>query len=197
MGGQPLAQRLHDKGHNWDDLKMLIPQMLLQGLIGYPFNAPDMIGGGEFGSFRNLKTVDQELIVRSAQVHALMPMMQFSVAPWRVLDKKHLEAVQKAVKLREQYLPVIMDLVQQASQNGHPIVRPMEYDFPGEGYHNIKDQFMLGPDLLVAPVLQNGATSRMVNLPKGEWIWNGKTLLGGKQIEIKAGLNELPIFQRK
>ncbi len=196
MGGQPLAQRLHDKGHNWDDLQMLIPQMLLQGLIGYPFNAPDMIGGGEFGSFLNLDAVDQELIVRSAQVHALMPMMQFSVAPWRVLDKEHLEAVQKSVELREQYLPVIMDLVQQASENGEPIVRPMEYDFPGEGFHNIKDQFMLGPDILVAPVLQPGVSSRMVSLPKGEWTWKGKTFRGGNRVEVKAELNELPVFQR-
>ncbi|MDT0678557.1 glycoside hydrolase family 31 protein [Autumnicola musiva] len=197
MGGQPLAQRLHDKGHNWDDLQMLIPQMLLQGLIGYPFNAPDMIGGGEFGSFINLEAVDQELIVRSAQVHALMPMMQFSVAPWRVLDEKHFEAVQKSVELRKQYLPLIMDLVHQASENGEPIVRPMEYEFPGEGYYNIKDQFMLGSDILVAPILQRGVSSRTVILPKGRWTWKDKIYKGGKNIEIEVALNELPVFERK
>jgi alpha-glucosidase (family GH31 glycosyl hydrolase) len=73
----------------------------------------------------------------------------------------------------------------------------MEYDFPGEGYHNIKDQFMLGPDVLVAPVLQHGATSRMVTLPKGEWTWKGKTFSGGNRIEVAADLNELPVFKRK
>lgn len=176
---------------------MLIPQMLLQGLIGYPFNAPDMIGGGEFGSFLNLEAVDQELIVRSAQVHALMPMMQFSVAPWRVLDEKHLEAIQKSVELREEYMPIIMDLVHKASKNGEPIVRPMEYDFPKEGYHNIKDQFMLGPNILVAPVLQHGKSSRMVSLPKGEWTWKDKTFSGGNRIEVEADLDELPVFIKK
>ena len=95
MGGQPLAQRLRDKGHTWDDLQLLIPNLLLQGIMGYPFTCPDMIGGGEMGSFINLKDINQDLIVRSAQVHALMPMMQFSVAPWRILDKPHSEAIEK------------------------------------------------------------------------------------------------------
>ncbi len=58
-----------------------------QSVMGYSYTCPDMIGGGEFGSFLNSKTIDEELVVRSAQVHALMPMMQFSVAPWRVLSK--------------------------------------------------------------------------------------------------------------
>ena len=196
MGGQPLAQRLHDKGHNWDDLQVLIPQMLLQGLLGYPFNAPDMIGGGEFGSFINLTTVDQELIVRSAQVHALMPMMQFSVAPWRVLDQEHLNAVQKAVELRNQYLPIIEDLVGQAAQDGDPIVRPLEYVFPEGDFQNIKDQFMLGNSIMVAPVLQKGAKSRMVIFPKGKWTWKGKTYSGGKRTKVSVDLDELPIFEK-
>lgn len=52
-----------------------------------------MIGGGEFGSFLDIDTdnFDQELIVRSCQIHAFMPMMQFSVAPWRILDREHLD----------------------------------------------------------------------------------------------------------
>jgi len=81
MGGQPLVERLRDKNHSWDDVRKLVPNMLLAGLMGYPFCCPDMIGGGEYKSFQNSATIDQELVVRSAQIHALMPMMQFSVAP--------------------------------------------------------------------------------------------------------------------
>ncbi len=86
LAGQALAQRLRDKGHNWQDLQQLIPDALAQGLMGYAFMCPDMIGGGEYSFFYNDpdKPLDQELIVRSAQCSALMPMMQFSVAPWRV-----------------------------------------------------------------------------------------------------------------
>ena len=197
MGGQPLAQRLHDKGHNWDDLQQLIPQMLLQGLLGYPFNAPDMIGGGEFGSFIDLEAVDQELIVRSAQVHALMPMMQFSVAPWRVLDSEHFNAIKKSVELRREYMPIIMNLVENAAENGEPIVRPMDYVFPAEKFEHIKDQFMLGDNILVAPVLQKGVSSRLVVLPKGMWRWKGKTYNGNRTIDVRVDLDDLPVFIRK
>ncbi len=96
MGGQPLAQRLRDKAHSWEDLQKLIPGMALAGLTGYTFSCPDMIGGGEIGSFWGAaNNLDQDLIVRSAQCSAIMPMMQFSVAPWRVLDSVHLDAVKK------------------------------------------------------------------------------------------------------
>ncbi|MCB0476359.1 MAG: alpha-galactosidase, partial [Flavobacteriaceae bacterium] len=193
MGGQPLAQRLHDKGHNWEDLKKLIPQITLQGLLGYPFNCPDMIGGGEFGSFINLKSIDQELIVRSAQVHALMPMMQFSVAPWRVLDNENLEAVKKAVSIRNEFEPVIMKLVEKAARTGEPVVRSMEYEFPNKGYHTVKDQFMLGTDILVAPILEKEIYKRKVILPKGKWRSDdGKIFKGGRYVEINVPIDRIP-----
>lgn len=53
MAGMPLAQRLRDKVHNWTNLKTLIPNITVQGLMGYAFTCPDMIGGGEFNSFIN------------------------------------------------------------------------------------------------------------------------------------------------
>lgn len=197
MGGQPLAQRLHDKGHNWNDLQKLIPQIGLQGLLGYPFNCPDMIGGGEYGSFINLTSVDQDLIVRSAQIHALMPMMQFSVAPWRVLDKEHFEAIKKAIQLREKYLPTILSLLEDAKTTGEPIVRLMEYVFPNQNFSDVNDQFMLGNDILVAPILQKDAQERTIKLPKGNWFYKGKKYTGGQIITLSnLQLNDLPVFTR-
>lgn len=197
MGGQPLAQRLHDKGHNWEDIPKLIPQITLQGLLGYPFNCPDMIGGGEYGSFMDLDTIDQELIVRSSQVHALMPMMQFSVAPWRVLNDENLKAIKKAVEIREEYIPVIMDLVKNAASTGEPVVRSMEYEFPNKGYHNIKDQFMLGSHIIVAPILEKGQTKRLVVLPEGKWEYKGKTYRGAKTVVVDVTLSDIPVFHKK
>ncbi|MEQ8471965.1 MAG: glycoside hydrolase family 31 protein [Marinoscillum sp.] len=197
MGGQPLAQRLHDKGHNWDDIQKLIPQIALQGILGYPFNCPDMIGGGEYGSFINLKSVDQELIVRSAQVHALMPMMQFSVAPWRVLDTDNLAAVKKAIALRAEFLPKILELLEVATKTGEPMVRMMEYEFPNQGYENVKDQFLLGDKILVAPVLEKGAKERTVILPKGKWFYNGKEYRGGKTVKVPVTIADLPLFTKE
>jgi len=74
LAGRPLVQRLRDKSHHWADLEQLIPDMIAAGLLGYTFVCPDLIGGGEFTSFLDQATIDQDLIVRSAQVHALAPM---------------------------------------------------------------------------------------------------------------------------
>ncbi len=194
LAGQPLAQRLRDKTHSWNDLQKLIPNMIAEGLAGYTFSCPDMIGGGEFSSFLDLKTIDQDLVVRSAQIHALMPMMQFSVAPWRILDADHLQAVKEAVKIREKYTPVIMELAKKSAKTGEPIISSLEYYFPGQGLENISNQFMLGETILVAPLDQKG-TSRTVALPKGKWLADdGKVYKGGKTYTIEVPVSRLPYF---
>jgi alpha-glucosidase len=197
MGGQPLAQRLQDKSHTWTDLRKLIPNMILEGLSGYPFSCPDMIGGGEWTSFLDESILDQDLIVRSAQLHALMPMMQFSVAPWRVLDTEHLNAVKVAVALRTKFTPLIMQLTHKAATTGEPIIKSMEYVFPAQGFETVVDQFMLGDNLLVAPMLEKGKTSRNVKLPAGKWkASDGTVLKGGKTYPLKAELDQLLYFQK-
>ncbi|HVU09446.1 MAG TPA: glycoside hydrolase family 31 protein [Verrucomicrobiae bacterium] len=197
MGGQPLGERLSDKAHSWTDLQKLIPDMILEGLMGYPFSCPDMIGGGEFISFLpGSSTIDQELIVRSAQCQALMPMMQFSVAPWRVLDKKRLKAVLEAVKVREEHKDYILKLVKHAALTGEPIVRSMEYVFPHQGYAHVNDQYMLGNQILVAPVLENESSKREVILPAGSWKgFNGKLYQGPAKFSITVRYDELCYFE--
>lgn len=197
MGGQPLAERLHDKDHGFEALQQLIPNMLVEGLMGYYFSCPDMIGGGETTSFLNSDILDQESIVRSAQCHALMPMMQFSVAPWRVLDREHLEAVKISVQIREKFKGYISELAQTAAQTGEPIMKPMEFNYPNNGYATIVDQFLLGDNLLVTPVLVKGATTRKVVLPEGKWkSFDGQVFKGPKIVEMKVTLNDLPYFEK-
>jgi len=194
MAGQPIVQRLHDKNHNWEDVQKLIPHMLTEGLAGYTFSCPDLIGGGDYVSFLDLKTFDQDLVVRSAQIHALMPMMQFSVAPWRILDKEHLDAVKQAVKTREKFTPTILELARKSAKTGEPIISSLEYFFPNQGFETVKDQFMLGPGILVAPV-DKKETSRNVVLPKGSWLGDdGKKYKGGKSYQIEVPINRLPFF---
>ena len=137
MGGQPLAQRLRDKNHDWADLRMLIPGIVNQGMMGYAFTCPDLIGGGEYLSFRDAKTIDEELIVRAAQVHALMPMMQFSAAPWRVLNPQNREIARQAALLHERMGPEILALARKAATSGEPIVRSLEYQFPNQDYGSL------------------------------------------------------------
>ena len=197
MGGEPLAERLRDKAHNWEDLRKLIPHIVLQGISGYAFSCPDMIGGGEYGSFLSAETMDQTLVVRSAQASALMPMMQFSVAPWRILDEEHHQAVKKSVALRSRFTGQILELAAEAAKSGEPIVRPMEYVFPHAGFREVADQFMLGNDILVAPMLQSDANERVVHLPEGTWrSHDGETYRGPKTLTVPAPIDVLPYFER-
>jgi alpha-glucosidase len=197
MGGQPLAQRLRDKEHTWEDLRKLVPGMLNLGLMGYPFGCPDMIGGGEYLSFRNLAAIDQELIVRAAEVHALMPMMQFSVAPWRVLDPANLAICRHMAALHTERGPEILALARESARTGEPVVRPLEYAYPGRGYADIRDQFLLGPDILVTPVVEKGARTRRLVVPPGRWRGDDGSLVEGPTtMEIDAPLDRLPWYRR-
>lgn len=195
-GGEPIAERLRDKAHSWSDLQKLVPNVLAAGLLGYQFICPDMIGGGEFGSFIGLAKYDQDLVVRSAECSALMPMMQFSVAPWRILDSAHFSAVKNAVQLRLKYTPYIMQTVSASAKSGEPVVRNLEYVYPGQGFSVIKDQFMLGDRLMVAPIVDK-SNARVVVFPKGKWRGqNGKIFRGPMKAEISAPIGGLAAFDR-
>jgi alpha-glucosidase len=156
-----------------------------------------MIGGGEFTSFLDQATIDQDLIVRSAQVHALTPMMQFSVAPWRVLDAAHLAAVKEAVALRQRFTPRILELATASAATGEPILRPLAYVFPDGGYEGVKDQFLMGDDLLVAPMVAKG-TSRSVLIPAGRWkADDGQVISGPARRTFEVPLGRLLFFERE
>jgi alpha-glucosidase len=197
MAGQPLAQRLRDKTHEWGDLAKLIPDLMSQSVMGYTYTCPDMIGGGEYQSFLKNAKIDEELVVRSAQVHALMPMMQFSVAPWRILSKENNKICLEMAKLHLEMGPKILALAKEASKTGEPIAKPMAMAFPDGGYETIKDQFVLDNDIIVAPVVEKGARSRSVVLPKGEWKAEDGTIhKGGASVKIEVPLPRLPYFVR-
>ena len=197
MGGQPLVQRLCDKGHSWRDVQRLVPDMIACGLLGHPFVCPDMIGGGSWMAFAPGHTPDSELFVRSAQAHALAPMMQFSAAPWRLLKGEHLEAVRAAAWLRMKWTPYIVETAKACAKSGEPMLRAMEYEFPGQGAEKVTDQFMLGPKLLVAPQTVKKAASRKVFIPSGRWTADdGTVVVGPKTVEVATPLARLPHFVR-
>lgn len=199
-GGKSVIQRLQDRNHSWTDwgINTILPSALLQGLIGHPFICPDMIGGGWWSlNYTPGFEIDQELFVRMAQVSALFPMMQFSWAPWRVLDKEHAELCKASAKLHRDFASYIVEQVKYSATSGEPIVRHMEYSYPHMGYERVLDQFMLGEDYLVAPVIEKGQTKRKVKLPKGKWLYLGKTEYeGGCTVTVDAPLSILPYFKK-
>ncbi|WP_343327843.1 glycoside hydrolase family 31 protein [Lentibacillus saliphilus] len=198
LGNQPLVQRLSDKNHSWDALKSLVPNGIAQGLMGYPFICPDMIGGGQYDDLVNPEFVwDQELFVRYAQCSALFPMMQFSTAPWRVLDQTHLNYCLEAVKIHESMSSSINELAKHAARTGEPIVRHMAYHFNASEYADVKDQFMLGEDVLVAPVLEKGVKERTIVFPAGTWIGDDGTQVNGPcRMSVTAPISRLPYYKR-
>ena len=199
-GGKAVIQRLQDRNHSWTNygLNTIVSSALLQGLIGHPFICPDMVGGGEW-SYNYVPgfQCDQELFVRMAQCSALFPMIQYSWAPWRLLDQKHGALSLEAAQLHKKYADYIMKLVQDAAVSGEPILRHMEYEFPHCGYEEIVDQYLLGAEILVAPILEQGMVKRNVVLPEGKWTFcDGTTFEGGQTIEVDAPIEVLPYFIR-
>ena len=89
-------------------------------------------------------------------------------------------------------------IVETAGKDGEPILRNLEYNYPGMGYAGIIDEFMMGDELLVAPVLKKGATSRKVVLPPGKWSADdGQVYDGPATIEVSAPLSRLPYFVKQ
>ena len=197
FAGKPVIMRLHDKAHSWEAVARLIPDMLAAGFVGCPFICPDMIGGGEWTAFLPGAPFDPELFIRSAQIHALCPMMQMSASPWRVLSKEYQCIFKQTVELRQKFAPRFVELAKASAKTGEPMMRNMEYCFPGMGYADVKDQFMMGDDLLVAPVVEKGATSRTVILPPGRWKADDDQIYeGSASITISAPIDRLPYFEK-
>jgi alpha-glucosidase (family GH31 glycosyl hydrolase) len=199
VAGQPLVQRLKDKRRRWGDtgLGSLIPDGLAQGLLGYAYCCPDMIGGGEQRDFDGTEESDAELFVRYAQCAALFPMMQFSSAPWRVLDAAHLELCRQAVRLHTRLGTEIVALAAHAAQTGEPIMRHLAYVFPDDGFEDVQDQFMLGTTILAAPVLEQGAIRRRVVFPPGTWRGDdGSLVVGPCRQDVHAPLSRVPWYRR-
>lgn len=199
-GGKCGIQRLCDKDHRWvgNGIDTFVPSCAITGLLGHPFICPDMIGGGEwiYNTMPDFH-VDEELFVRMAEASALLPMMQFSWAPWRLLSKENLENVRKMAELHQKMSDVILALVENARITGEPIVRFMEYNYPGAGYHTVTDQFMLGEDILVAPVLTKGTRERTVVFPAGKWLSaDGKIFEGDNCYQLPSPLGSLLYFTK-
>lgn len=210
-GGWGVTQRLADKTHSWDrnGLNTLIPNALLQGLSGYPYSCPDMIGGGEISSFKRKNgdtfsidkaenEFDTELLIRWCQCSALMPMMQYSFAIWKMENDTAREVCISCAELHQKYADTILSLAQNASKTGEPIIRSLEYQYPNQGYEKVNDMFMLGESILVSPVLKKGDRQKTLRLPNGKWRYvpDKKEYIGGEIITVDAPLDVLPIFEK-
>jgi alpha-D-xyloside xylohydrolase len=108
--------------------------------------------------------------------------------------------LEKYLRLRYQLMPYIYSLGYQANQTGAPFMRGLFLDFGADpNVADLRDEYMFGPALLVAPVVEQGATSRSVYLPAGtDWynFWTNERLHGGQRIQVSAPIDTIPLFVR-
>uniref|UniRef100_A0A0P4W4L3 Glycoside hydrolase family 31 N-terminal domain-containing protein n=3 Tax=Scylla olivacea TaxID=85551 RepID=A0A0P4W4L3_SCYOL len=194
----PVFIRMLDKDSTWNydnGLKTLVPSLLHSGLLGYPFVLPDMIGGNAYGG-----RPSKELFVRWAQANAFMPALQFSVLPWEY-DEEVTELCREVTRLHSEYTPLLLSLAQEATISVAPMMRPTWWLCPTlEECLTADQQFLVGDDLLVAPVVRyiNAHTLDVV-LPPGEWQQAGTgTVTSGPTTVTVANitLNTLVYFTR-
>jgi alpha-glucosidase len=174
-------------------------QMSLSGMFNIGHDV-----GGFYGP-----VPDAELFLRWVQACSLNPRMvmnswkegNVSNLPW--MHAEVTEAVTQAIRLRYRLMPYMWQCFEAASQKHQPIIRPTFFNFPNDlRCLEDSDDFMLGDDLLVAPVVEQGALQRRVYLPKlpaGESWFDFHTqtpLAAGKEHVVSAPLNHLPLFAK-
>jgi alpha-D-xyloside xylohydrolase len=204
---------------SWTAMRRQIPAGIHMGAAGVPWFTTD-IGG--FGGGRTDDPAFQELLVRWFQMGTFMPVMRLHgtrgpEVPVVAADgtprlssgagnelwsfgEENYEILARYVHLRERMRDYTRAVMRSAHDDGQPVMRGLFHDFPGDRQAwDVADQFMHGPDVLVAPVLEAGATSRSVYLPAGaRWtdLHTGAVHAGGQWIDAAAPRHLLPVFTR-
>lgn len=187
-----------DNYASWDHLALTIPMLANLSVSGVPFLGADVGGFAEMPS--------GELYTRWLQAAALTPFLRSHSVGWvgnkepYAYGDEFTKINRAAIELRYQFLPYLYTLFYEHERTGQPIMRPLWYEFPNDkGTYLISDQYMVGSDVLVAPVVKQGMDTRGIYLPVGsEWIdwWTGEKYESGKTHYLKTPLDRLPIFVR-
>ena len=187
----------------WKKLENQIPLALSAGMGGIPFWSCDI--SGYCGDIKDYEAMS-ELYVRWLQFGAFNPLSRIhhegnnAVEPW--LFGPEAEAMcKKAIELKYQLFPYIYTYARQAFDTGLPLMRALmlEYQDDQETF-NLNSQFLFGKELLVAPVMEQSATSKKIYLPEGEWIdFNHpkKSYQGKQWIDYPVSLETTPVFVKR
>ncbi|MCF6165221.1 alpha-glucosidase [Furfurilactobacillus rossiae] len=179
----------------WSHLQMMIPQMSNLGLSGFSFAGTD-IGGFSADTTPELLTRWIEGAIFSPLLRNHCVLQVRDQEPW-VFGDKVLNIYRKFLRLRYHFIPYLYDCFSLEAKNGLPVFRPLVLNYPGDPkVRNLNDEYMVGNQVLVAPIVQQGQTNRSVYLPEGSWIdlFTGVQYTGNTNILANAQLDQLPVF---
>ncbi|MEM2569310.1 MAG: glycoside hydrolase family 31 protein [Candidatus Bathyarchaeia archaeon] len=194
-----------DGPSNFESLKLHLPMGLNMSLSGVPYWTHD-VGGFDAGEIRPdiPQKFTPELFIRWLQFGAFSPIFRAHGRKW---EKRlpwswgpEIESIcRKYIELRYRLLPYNYTLAYEASTRGLPLMRPLFMYYPDDPEtYNIELEYLWGRSILVAPVVEEGASTWKVYLPRDDWydFWTGKQYSGGKWIEVPTPLDIMPIFIR-
>jgi len=187
-----------DNYASWDHLALSIPMLTNMSVSGVPFVGCDV------GGFNDRPS--PELYARWLQAAVFTPFLRSHSVGWAG-NKEPWEygaeftAINRStIELRYRFLPYIYSLFHEHERSGATVMRPLWFEFPNDvRTYLIADEYLLGGDLLVAPVVKEGMREREVYFPVGaDWVdwWTGERYEGGKSRVVKAPIETLPVFIR-
>ncbi|WP_415291990.1 glycoside hydrolase family 31 protein [Clostridium perfringens] len=179
----------------WSQMRMSISMNANLGISGFSFVGNDVSGFGLDSS--------EELFIRWMEMGPFIPifrnhsnMYTRRQEPWAFGPRAE-KIAKKSIELRYELLPYIYDLYYISHKEGLPIFRPMIMEYEKDmNLLNMREQFMLGENMIVAPVLYEGERSKTLYLPKGSWFnyFTMEKLQGGKWYKLPCELDEILVF---
>ncbi|CAG9857402.1 unnamed protein product [Phyllotreta striolata] len=193
---------------SWDGLRMIIPAILSYGIAGYPFLIPGAVGGDypgpetvALGNDAEDVLHDPELYIRWLQLSAFLPVVRYRHLPSNY-DQRNISGIAKALALTRQdkITPRLQTLAKVSLNIGLPLIRPLwMLDADDPACHLAVDEFSIGDEIIVAPILHKGAKQREIYLPAGVWkdgidhsLRKGNRWIHNYRVEEQ----EVPYFER-
>ena len=182
-----------DQGCNWNDFPRVVRAGLSAALSGFFY------WGHDAGGYAGVPT--KNLYIRWLELGALSPIFQLHGTtprePW-IYDDETVKIAKYYFDLRWRLRDYVLAAAKAAREDGVPMWRPLLYEWPEDAATwNVDDEFLLGADLLVAPVLSE-FDERKVYLPAGEWVnvWTKESVTGPTNFVVRPALAELPAWAR-
>ncbi|KAM9855015.1 SITS-binding protein [Aulostomus maculatus] len=199
---KPLFVRMTPLQSDWSQmgLKGIIPSLLHHTLLGYNFLIPDAVGGSLSGDL----VTDEELFIRWLEIAAFLPVISFHTPPWVCGEDRVLNLTRLYIaRHQSDVVPLIEKYAEEWQVTGSPVYRPMWWLSPDDPMtFTIDDQFLIGDEVLVAPVLEKGQVRRDIYLPDGGFQWqdsrNAQVFDGGTFLQdYPVPLEEVGVFLRR